>query len=186
MPSTASGCGGLCAEWESRRSARCHAWQAGAGTQDIPVSVAWCRDRAAEPSVVRRRPEIFNTDRGCQLTRSAFTDALTAAGVRISMDGRGRWMDNLFIGRLWRSLKREDVYLKGCADGREAHSGIAEWFGFYSNTRLHQALGSRTPMAVWRERISGGLPEMAVDMTLRLNNAKILPTCPQQPQQIAA
>jgi putative transposase len=62
----------------------------------------------------------------------------------------------------------------------------AEWFGFYINARPHEALGSRTPMAVWREGISGGLPEMAVDITLRLNNAKALPTCPQQPQQIAA
>jgi Integrase core domain len=80
----------------------------------------------------------------------------------------------------------QDVYLKGYADGREAHSGISEWFGFYNNTRPHQALGNRTPMAVWREGISGGLPETAVDMTLRLDNAKALPTCPQQQQQIAA
>jgi putative transposase len=150
----------------------------------MDVSFCLC---ALEDALTRfGRPEIFNTDQGCQFTSTAFTDALTAAGVRISMDGRGRWMDNVFIERLWRSLKHEDVYLKGYADGREAHSGIGEWFGFYNNTRPHQALGNRTPMAVWREGISGGLPETAVDMTLRLDNAKALPTCPQQQQQIAA
>ncbi len=74
------------------------------------------------------KPEIFNTDQGSQFTSAAFTGMLIAAGVRISMDGRGRWMDNVFIERLWRSLKHEDVYLKGYADGREAHDGIAAWF----------------------------------------------------------
>jgi Integrase core domain len=118
------------------------------------------------------RPEIFNTDQGCQFASAAFTDPLTAAGVRNSMDGRGRWMDNVFIERLWCSLKHEDVYLKGYADGREAHSGIAEWFRFYNNTRPRQGLGNRTPMAVWRRGVSGGLPETVVDMTLRLDNAK--------------
>ena len=71
------------------------------------------------------------------------------------MDGRGRWMDNVFIERLWRSLKYEDVYLKGYADGREARAGIASWIGFYNERRPHQALAGRTPMAVWREAIAG-------------------------------
>ena len=71
------------------------------------------------------RPEIFNTDQGSQFTSAAFTGTLAAAGIRISMDGRGRWMDNVFIERLWRSLKYEDIYLKGYADGREARAGIA-------------------------------------------------------------
>ena len=75
------------------------------------------------------------------------------------MDGRGRWMDNVFIERLWRSLKHEDIYLKGYADGREAHSGIAAWFAFYNTGRPHQALGNRTPMAVWREGTTGPLGE---------------------------
>src|ERR1700719_4097806 len=66
------------------------------------------------------------------LRDAAFTGALASAGVRISMDGRGRWMDNLFIERLWRSLKHEDIYLKGYADGREAHAGIAAWFTSFS------------------------------------------------------
>jgi putative transposase len=97
------------------------------------------------------RPAIFYTYQGSHFTRAAFTGALTAAGVRISMDGRGRWMDSVFIERLWRSLKHGDVYLKGYADGREAHAGIASWFAFYNATRPHQALGNRTSMAVWHE-----------------------------------
>ena len=75
---------------------------------------------------------------------------LAAAGIRISMDGRGRWIDNVFIERLWRSLKYEDVYLKGYADGREARAGIAEWVAFYNHRRPHQALANRVPMTVWR------------------------------------
>ena len=78
------------------------------------------------------RPEIFNTDQGSQFTSAAFTGTLAAAGVRISMDGRGRWMDNVFIERLWRSLKHEDIYLKGYVDGREAKAGIGAWFAFYN------------------------------------------------------
>ena len=89
------------------------------------------------------------------------------------MDGRGRWMDNVFIERVWRSLKYEDVYLKGYADGREAVRGIAEWVAFYNERRPHQALADRTPMAVWREAIAGA---GAVDM---MDNASALPTCPQ-------
>src|SRR5579871_1959232 len=99
------------------------------------------------------------------------------AGVAISMDGRGRWMDNVFIERLWRSLKYEDVYLKGYADGREAARGIAAWIAFYNDRRPHQALADRTPMAVWREAIAGA---GYVDM---MDNASALPTCPQQQKQ---
>ena len=126
------------------------------------------------------RPEIFNTDQGSQFTNAAFTGMLMAAGVRISMDGRGRWMDNVFIERLWRSLKYEDVYLKGYADGREAHGGIAAWFAFYNTKRPHQGLDHRTPMAVWREGTSGALTDNAVDM---MDNARALPTCPQRHHQ---
>jgi len=88
---------------------------------------------------------------------AAFTGALAQAGVAISMDGRGRWMDNVFIERLWRSLKYEDVYLKGYADGREAARGIAEWVAFYNERRPHQALDYRTPMASGARRSSPGL-----------------------------
>src|SRR3954468_6887790 len=77
------------------------------------------------------------------------------------MDGRGRWMDNVFIERLWRSLKHEDVYLKGYADGGEAKAGIGSWIAFYNTRRPHQALGYCTPMAVWRAGVTGA---EAVDM----------------------
>ena len=101
------------------------------------------------------------------------------------MDGRGRWMDNVFIERLWRSLKYEDVYLKGYGDGREAKAGIGEWVAFYNHRRPHQALANRTPMAVWRNGRAGMLGEGAVDMTLRLDNADALPTYPQPHQLVA-
>ena len=129
------------------------------------------------------RPEIFNTDQGSQFTSAAFTGRLAASGIRISMDGRGRWMDNVFIERLWRSLKHEDIYLKGYADGRETKAGVAEWIAFYNTRRPHQALGNRAPMAVWRDAVTGELGATAVDMTLRLDNADALPTCPQPQQQ---
>jgi putative transposase len=123
------------------------------------------------------KPEIFNTDQGSQFTSAAFTDALAAAGIKISMDGRGRWMDNVFIERLWRSLKHEDVYLKGYADGCQAKAGIADWMEFYNGRRLHQALGYRTPMSVWREAAAVAT---TVDM---MDNATALTTCSQQQQQ---
>jgi putative transposase len=85
-------------------------------------------------------PEIFNTDQGSQFTSAAFTGVLAAAGVRISMDGRGRWMDNVFIERLWRSMKYEDIYLKGYADGREAKLGIADWIAFYNHASEHPSV----------------------------------------------
>ena len=99
------------------------------------------------------------------------------------MDGRGRWIDNVFIERLWRSLKYEDIYLKDYADGREAKVGIAEWMAFYNHRRPHQALANRTPMAVWRDGVGVKLGAEAVDMTLRLDNPDGLPTSPQPQQQ---
>ena len=99
------------------------------------------------------------------------------------MDGRGRWIDNVFIERLWRSLKYEDIYLKGYADGHDAKRGIADWVTFYNHRRPHQALANRTPMTVWRDAITRTLGGGAVDMTLRLDNAGALTTSPQPPQQ---
>jgi putative transposase len=140
---------------------------------------SFCVDALEEALARFGRPEIFNTDQGSQFTAAAFTGALTEAGIRISMDGRGRWMDNVFIERLWRSLKYEDVYLKGYADGHEARAGIASWIAFYNGRRPHQALGDHTPMAVWREGVTGPIGN-AVDM---MDNARALPTCPQRQQQ---
>ena len=127
-------------------------------------------------------PEIFNTDQGSQFTGAAFTGVLEAHGVAIAMDGRGRWLDNVMIERLWRSLKYEEVYLKDYADGREARAGIAAWISFYNGRRPHQALDDRTPMQVWRADVAGQSGHPAVDMTLRLDNADASPTCPQPPQ----
>ncbi len=123
------------------------------------------------------KPEIFNTDQGSQFTSAVFTGRLAADGIRISMDGRGRWLDNVFIERLWRSLKYEDVYLKGYADGREARAGIAGWISFYNGRRPHQALGGRTPMAVWREDVTGTLADNAVHPALgRRSRVAHMPT----------
>ena len=91
------------------------------------------------------RPKIFNTDQGSQFTSHAFTGALADAGIRISMDGRGRWMDNVFIERLWRSLKYECVFLNAFETGGEARTGIGRWIDFYNQRRPHSALGDRTP-----------------------------------------
>ena len=162
-------------DWASRAVL---AWQL-SNTMDVAFCLA-----ALEEALARYgKPDIFNTDQGSQFTSGEFTGMLAAAGIRISMDGRGRWIDNVFIERLWRSLKYEDIYLKGYADGREAKAGIGVWFAFYNHRRPHQALANRTPMAVWRAGTSGDLGNTAVDMTLRLDNARALPTCPQPPQQ---
>ena len=136
---------------------------------------------ALEEALLRfGKPRIFNTDQGSTFTAEAFTAKLAAAGVAISMDGRGRFMDNIFIERLWRSVKYEEVHLKAYADGREARAGIASWMTFYNVRRPHQAMNNLTPMAVWR----AGMDEIeaaatTVDMPLRLDNANALPTYPQ-------
>ena len=147
------------------------------------MDVSFCISALEEALARFGTPDIFNTDQGSQFTSAAFTGTLAKAGIKISMDGRGRWMDNVFIERLWRSLKHEDIYLKGYADGHEARAGIASWIAFYNTRRPHQALGNRTPITVWREAKTGALGDRAVDMTLRLDNAKALPTCPQPQQQ---
>ncbi len=146
------------------------------------MGVSFCLDALDEALARFGKPEIFNTDQGSQFTSVAFTGRLETAGIRVSMDGRGRWLDNVFIERLWRSLKYEEVHLKAYVDGREARAGISAWMTFYNTRRPHQALGNRTPMAVWRVSVSSALPANAVDMTLRLDDAGASPTCPQQSQ----
>jgi putative transposase len=96
------------------------------------------------------RPEVFNTDQGVQFTAAAFTGRLEAAGVAVSMDGRGRALDNVFVERLWRSVKYEDIYIRGYETVPELHRGLARYFGFYNGERLHQSLDYRTPAAVYR------------------------------------
>ena len=101
-------------------------------------------------------PEIFNTDQGCQFTSEAFTSVLTAQGISISMDGRGRALDNIFVERLWRSVKYEDIYLKSYASVTALTLGLTEYFEFYNTERMHQSLGNRTPINVYRTACGGG------------------------------
>lgn len=91
------------------------------------------------------RPEIFNTDQGCQFTSEVFTGVLKANDIRISMDGKGRWVDNIFVERLWRSLKYEEVYLKGYATVAEARKSILEYLHMFNEERRHQSLNRRAP-----------------------------------------
>lgn len=94
------------------------------------------------------KPEIFNSDQGSQFTSDAFTGVLLDAGIAISMDGPGRALDNIFVERLWRSVKYEDIYLKGYATVPELLLGLTEYFALYNAERPHQGLGNRTPEAV--------------------------------------
>jgi len=120
----------------------------------------------------RGRPEIFNTDQGSQFTSEAFTGLLKQHGVRISMDGKGSYNDNLFIERLWRSVKYEEVYLKAYQDGKEARSSIGNYFRFYNTERPHQALGYRTPTEVFNaipvEATSRSMVESLIPDPLRI------------------
>ena len=101
-------------------------------------------------------PEIFNTDQGSQFTSDAFTGVLMKHNIAISMDGRGRALDNIFVERLWRSVKYEDVYLKGYAIMSDLLVGLAEYFVFYNGERTHQSLDYRTPDKVYLAASGGG------------------------------
>ena len=95
-------------------------------------------------------PEIFNTDQGCQFTSEAWIEAVKQAGAQVSMDGKGRWMDNVFIERLWRSLKCEEAYLKDYRDLVELEHSVSRWMSAYNHRRIHQALDYRCPWALYR------------------------------------
>jgi len=101
-----------------------------------------------ERALATQRPEIFNTDQGVQFTSAQFQAPLLAAQVRLSMDGRGRAFDNIFVERLWRTVKYEEVYLKDYRDVPEARQGLGNYFRFYNDQRIHQALDYRTPKSV--------------------------------------
>ena len=94
-------------------------------------------------------PEIFNTDQGSQFTSADWTDVLKSRNIRISMDGKGRWIDNVFIERLWRSVKYEDIYLRAYEDGGQVQAGLTKYFAFYNGHRIHQALEYRTPHEIY-------------------------------------
>ena len=118
-------------------------------------------------------PKIFNTDQGVQFTSAAFTGVLAASGVRISMDGKGRYLDNIFIERLWRSLKYENIYIQAYASVPDARRGIGDWLSFYNDERLHQALGYRTPREVFQAPATCGY----------VDNENALTTSPQAHHQ---
>jgi putative transposase len=111
------------------------------------LDVHFCLE-ALETALSQGTPEIFNTDQGSQFTSMAFTDRLLEGGIEISQDGRGRALDNIFVERLWRSLKYEEVYLKCYGSVAEAIQGIGDYFAFYNNERLHQSLNYETPATV--------------------------------------
>ena len=116
----------------------------------------FCVDCLGQALRAYGNPEIFNSDRGSQFTSEAFTDALKAQGIDISMDGRGRALDNIFVERLWRSVKYEDVYLKGYAGVPGLLLGLADYFEFYNSERFHQSLDYLTPDEVYRTGSGGG------------------------------
>ncbi len=113
------------------------------------MDVTFCTE-ALDDALAQGIPEIFNTDQGSQFTSDDFTDILKEKKVAISMDGKGRYLDNIFIERLWRSLKYEEVYLRAYEDIKQARASIAEWIRFYNFERQHQSLGYRTPWEVYQ------------------------------------
>lgn len=115
----------------------------------VTMDVGFCLDALEQALARGARPEIFNSDQGAQFTSREFTGRLRAADIQISMDGRGRALDNIFVERLWRTVKYEEVYLKDYATPGEARQSLAAYFRFYNQERLHQALGYRTPAAVY-------------------------------------
>ncbi len=115
---------------------------------------SFCVDLLDE-ALRRGRPEIFNTDQGVQFTAEAFTRRLQAAEVAVSMDGRGRCLDNVFVERLWRSVKYEDVYIRGYETVLELEQGLKRYFRFYNEARFHQSLAYQTPAAVYRGARAG-------------------------------
>lgn len=120
------------------------------------MDASFCVDCLEDALREHGRPEVFNSDQGSQFTSTAFTDVLKREGVAISMDGRGRALDNIFVERLWRNVKHEDVYLKGYANMAELMVGLAQYFAFYNGERPHQSLGYQTPSSVYRRGVGGG------------------------------
>lgn len=116
------------------------------------LDVHFCSEALREALSRYDTPEIFNSDQGSQFTSKAFTTCLKAKGVQISMDGRGRCHDNIFIERLWRSIKYELIYLKPFEDGKHLSQEVEQWFEWYNQERFHQALGYKTPNQVYDER----------------------------------
>ncbi len=135
-------------DWYSRRVL---AWRI-----SNSLDTAFCVDCLEDALRLVGKPDIFNSDQGSQFTSAAFTGVLKREGVAISMDGRGRALDNIFVERLWRSVKYEDVYLKGYGTVTELTLGLADYFAFYNGERPHQSLDNRTPITVHADGQGGG------------------------------
>ena len=115
---------------------------------------AFCVDALEEAIAKFSCPEIFNTDQGSQFTAEVFTNVLRVNNIAISMDGKGRWMDNVFIERLWKSVKYEDIYLKGYASMAEVRNGLAIYFKFYNEKRWHNSFDKKTPNMVYFDTLA--------------------------------
>jgi len=137
-------------DWASRRVL---AWRL-----SNTLDAFFCTEALEEAIRKYGTPEIFNTDQGSQFTSDAFTGILTSNGISISMDGKGRWVDNVYVERLWRSVKYEDIHLKAYGSITEARRGLADYFEFYNNRRRHQGLDDMTPNEVYWTT----LPQMQV------------------------
>ena len=158
-------------DWFSRRVL---AWRV-----SISLDTAFCVEALQEALERHGPPDIFNTDQGVQFTSADFLAELEARGVRISMDGKGRYLDNIFIERLWRSLKYEEVFIKAYGSVAEARRSIGAWLVFYNDERVHQALSYRTPREVFE-----ALACVYVDnASASLRCAHALPTYTQAQQQ---
>jgi putative transposase len=159
-------------DWFSRRVL---AWRL-----SITMETDFCVEALQEAMARHGQPEIFNTDQGVQFTSATFLNELETRGVRVSMDGRGRFLDNIFIERLWRSLKYEEVFIKAYGTVPAARAGIGDWLRFYNNERPHQSLGYLTPRAVYEASPACGYMDNAL-VALRCTSA--LPTYPQAHHQ---
>jgi putative transposase len=136
-------------DWHSRRVL---SWRV-----SNTLDTAFCIEALEEALERFGTPEIFNTDQGSQFTSEAFTDVLKEKGIAISMDGKGRWVDNVFVERLWRSVKYEDLYLRAYETPAQLRSGLGKYFEFYNLRRRHTALDWRTPDAVYYEQANAKL-----------------------------
>jgi len=159
-------------DWFSRRVL---AWRL-----SITMETDFCVEALQEAMARHGQPEIFNTDQGVQFTSAGFLDEPQTRGVRISMDGRGRFLDNIFIERLWRSLKYEDIFIKAYETVAAVRAGIAGWLTFYNDERPHQALGYLTPRAAYEATGACGYMDNAL---VALRSTSALPTYPQAHQQ---
>jgi putative transposase len=136
-------------DWHSRKVL---SWRLSNSLDSAP-----CIEALEEALAAYGPPGIFNSDQGCQFTSEGFTDVLKDHDVKISMDGKGRWMDNVFIERLWRSLKYEEIYLKAYDSVHQAQQGIGDWINFYNQDRRHASLGRMTPDQIYYD-LPSGLP----------------------------